>query len=141
MDAEYKSLAAMKNDSWIEHFKQTVGKPYIWGGDSELVVLKNKSGAPHQTTSKDLPLEVVSPVEQYTNMAKAEVSKSTPKYTPSSVGPKSSAGKGKKRKRKAPATKPGRKHKKKKSSPSTSSSGGKRGKNSKKRKKSGDIFG
>lgn len=144
MDAEYKSLAAIKNDSWIEHFKQTVGKPYIWGGEQELVLLKNKSGTPHHTTSKDLPLEVVSPVEQFTNMARAEVSKSAPKYKPTSVASKSSGGKGKKRKRKSVSGKKGpkkRKHSKEGPAASTASSGSKKRRSSKKRKRSGDIFG
>lgn len=93
-------MAAVNPEAWVDHFKQTVGKPYMWGADPALVTLKNKSGTPHTTTQKEVPLTVVSPVEQYDEMAKAVIDKGTPKYQAPSVAHKASKGKGRsKRKR------------------------------------------
>lgn len=158
MDAQYKSLATVNPDMWVEHFKQTVGKPFRWGSDNEMAVLKKKSGGT-ATSSKDLPLNVVSPVEQFANMAKAEAAdKGVPKYNAPSVEGKSSDSAGKRRKKKGKEKnkkeKKGRKKKKKNSAGKRTSSGSgggkqkkkshtkvKKGKKKKKEKSgTGDIF-
>lgn len=128
MESEFKSVEAVNPNAWVEHFKSTIGKPAAWGMGPKLVLLKKGSGQHKQTTSKDLPLNVVSPVEQYANMAQAEVDKTTPKYTAPSVASKTPAGEGKRKKRKR------KKGGEKKSSSAHRSGKGKR------RKTQGDIF-
>ena len=91
MDERYKSLAALKPDAWIKHFRSTVGKPSSWNDQPQLVIIKrSKEGDSASATSgsSDVPLNVVSPIEQYANMAQAEMDKKTPVYKPQSVSSK-----------------------------------------------------
>lgn len=129
MDSQFKSMATVNPDAWVEHFKRSIGKPFMWGSEPKLVLLKNKTGNATATASshKEMPLNVVSPVEQYANMAKADADKGVPKYTNPSVPSVKSGGEGKKKKR-------SRKRKKHSKSGKSSKSKGKR------RKKQGDIF-
>ena len=71
MADRYKSLAAMKPDAWITHFRSTVGKTETWKDPSKLVIIKRNRN--QQSSSSALPLNSISPVEQYTNMAQAEM--------------------------------------------------------------------
>lgn len=144
MDAQFKSVEAVNPEAWVEHFKSTVGKTAAWGGEPKLVLLKRGAGQSKQVTSKELPLNVVSPVEQYAQMAQAEVDKTTPKYAAPSVARKSASGEGggrrrKKRKRK---DKTGRKKKRAEGSGKRKSHSKRQGGSSGKRRKTqGDIFG
>ena len=105
MDERYKSLATLKPDAWVKHFRDTVGKPSTWDDQSRLVLIKHSKGdGGTKTASADLPLNVVSPVEQYTNMAQAEIDKKTPVYKPRSVSTSSSKKDHRGKKRKAPVT-------------------------------------
>lgn len=88
MDSEYRSVVSVRPDAWLEHFKQSVGKPYLWGQDPSLVVMKNKAGTRPAEVKKEMPLNVVSPIEQYGEMAKAELDKNSPKYRVPSVASK-----------------------------------------------------
>lgn len=104
MEDRYKSLAAVKSEPWIAHFKKTVGQPSLWTPEPRPVFI---SPAKKESASDkpNLPLTVVSPVEQYNHMAEAELAKSaktTQRPAAASVRarPPASA----QRKRKQPAT-------------------------------------
>lgn len=121
----------MNSNPWIEHFKRSVGKTYMWGDNPGLVVLKNKSGNGTVSASKELPVNVITPVEQVADMAKAEASgKTGAKYRAPSVAGKSSNGEGKKKRKKKKKSSKGKKSGKRKTS----------GKKTKKRKRGEDIF-
>lgn len=102
MDEGYRSLETVNPDAWVQHFKNSVGKPSLWYTDPQLVLLKsNNNKNVNANSSKQLPITVVSPAEQYDNMAQASVDKTTPSYKVSSVRGKSSGRtQAKKRKRK-----------------------------------------
>lgn len=115
MDSQFKSTAVMNPQPWIEHFKRSVGKPIPWGKRSNLVLLKSSSPSGDRTVgASNLTLNVVSPTEQFTEMAKAHIDKNTPKYDAHSVashsgggkgGSDGRSGKGKKRKRRSESRK------------------------------------
>jgi len=81
MEERYKSLAAMKSEPWIAHFKKTVGQPSLWGPASRPVVIRpTKKNSPGESAASgggkvNMPLNVVSPIEQYSEMAEAEMHK------------------------------------------------------------------
>ena len=76
MEERYKSLAAMKPEPWIDHFKKTVGQSSQWSRQPRPVVIDRKAKDSTKANSNDLPLTVVSPLEQYNEMAAAEPPKS-----------------------------------------------------------------
>ena len=80
MEERYKSLAAMKSEPWIEHFKKTVGQSSQWGRLPRPIVIERKAKDTVKANNTDLPLTVVSPIEQYNEMAAAEVT-NPPKTT------------------------------------------------------------
>ena len=69
-----------------------------------MVIKHSKGDRGAKTASADLPLNVVSPIEQYANMAQAEMDKKTPAYKPLSVSTSSSKKDHRGKKRKTPAT-------------------------------------
>ena len=85
MEERYKSLAAMKSEPWIEHFKKTVGQSSQWNRRPSPVVIERKAKDTTKANNTDLPLTVVSPLEQYNEMAAAEVTK-PPKTTVETQG-------------------------------------------------------
>ena len=104
MATQYKSLETVTPQAWVEHFKSTVGKTSLWNEKPKMVVLRHPTGAKKPLSSDSLPLNIVSPVEQYANMAQTGMTKSDPRYTAPSVSgkPSKSGGRssGHKRKRK-----------------------------------------
>jgi hypothetical protein len=91
MASNFKSLAAVKPDAWVQYFRNNVGRTTTWSQSPRLVVIKKERGgrpAADSTGSarEELPLNVVSPVEKYTSMAKAEMkrvdsARLTPKHS------------------------------------------------------------
>ena len=86
MAERYKSLAAMKAEPWIEHFQKTAGQTSLWSKKPMAVVIKPGKAARGEGQSVDgssqsrgeqngqnLPLKVVSPIEQSNEMAHAEL--------------------------------------------------------------------
>ena len=104
MEERYKSLAAMKSEPWIDHFKKTVGQPTLWSTTPKPVVIvqsKKSNSLRNDTTSdteSNMPLTVVSPIEQYSEMAEADINETTQRAKNTSVT--SRPGKGKQQKRK-----------------------------------------
>ena len=75
MEERYKSLAAMKAEPWIEHFRKTVGDTTLWSNRPRPIVIKRgKEGdSGGNKNNENLPLTVVSPIEQSNDMAQAQV--------------------------------------------------------------------
>lgn len=78
MEARYKSLAGMDASPWIEHFTKTAGKTDILSSRPRAIVVetKSKSRDSHGKAVKNndnLPLTIVSPVGQSTEMAQADL--------------------------------------------------------------------
>lgn len=76
MEDKYRSLAVMKAAPWISHFKNSVGKPSNWSLGNRVIVIKGSKVGSGPEAKQNMPLNVVSPVEQYSQMAKAEMSAS-----------------------------------------------------------------
>jgi len=87
----------MKSEPWIEHFKKTVGQPTVWGTPPRPVVIsapdKKKPPGGQDSARANMPLTVVSPMEQYNEMAEAELNKpaSQPSHQPLTARPRVSA--------------------------------------------------
>jgi len=78
MEARYKSLAGMDAAPWIEHFTKTAGNTDILSARPRAIVLetKSKSRDDHGKAVKpndNLPITIVSPVGQSTEMAQADL--------------------------------------------------------------------
>ena len=99
MDERYKSLAALKPDAWIKHFRRTVGKPESWNERNKLVIIERSKDDSKNPSASDIPLNSVSPVEQYTNMAQAEMTQKASDYNLSSLSSRPSQRVHRKRKR------------------------------------------
>ena len=74
MEDKYRSLAVMKAAPWITHFKNSVGKSSSWTSGNRVIVIKGNKVGSGPEAKQNMPLNVVSPVEQYSQMAKAEMS-------------------------------------------------------------------
>ena len=85
MDTLYKSAATMSSQPWVDHFKHTVGKSAPFTTKTKMVLLKRNPLKGEVVNTKSLPLTVVSPTEQFAEMAQAAIDKNTPKYKVSSV--------------------------------------------------------
>ena len=85
MEGLYKSAVAMSTQPWIEHFKHSVGKSAPWRTKSKMVLLRRNAMGAKAANTKSLPLNVVSPTEQFAEMAQASINKSTPTYKAPSV--------------------------------------------------------
>ena len=94
MESLYKSAVAMSTQPWVEHFKHSVGKSAPWRTKSKMVLLKRNALNAKAANTKTLPLNVVSPTEQFAEMAQASVNKNTPKYKAPSVAAHTSRGEG-----------------------------------------------
>lgn len=120
MEERYKSLASVRPEAWISHFRSTVGKPTKWNEGPKLRLVKPNSpssgggGGSGGRASSDLPLNVVSPIEQYSEMAQATVSKTGPKYNAPSVSGRQRRGKHSAKRRAKSKSKEGDRLKKKK---------------------------
>lgn len=78
MDSRYKSLAAMDAGPWIAHFTKTAGMTSILSSRPKPVVLEKQSkghssGDRAASANEQLPLTIVSPVGQSTEMAQANL--------------------------------------------------------------------
>jgi len=78
MEARYKSLAGMDAAPWIEHFKKTAGNTDILSSRPRAVVVETKSKSRDSQSrgvkvNDNLPLTIVSPVGQSTEMAQADL--------------------------------------------------------------------
>ena len=80
MEERYKSLVAMKAEPWIDHFQKTAGHTSVWSKKPQPIVIKqgknkNTSAASgdDKKNQENLPLTVVSPIEQSNEMAQAEL--------------------------------------------------------------------
>lgn len=78
MEGRYKSLAAMDASPWIAHFTKTAGDTQVLSSRPRPIVVEKKymSHGKGQQTSKDadnMPLTIVSPVGQSTEMAQADL--------------------------------------------------------------------
>ena len=87
MEERYKSLAAMKPEPWIAHFKKTVGQPTLWSAKPHPVVIAQtkKSNESGSDAEPNMPLTVVSPIEQYSEMAEADMNETTHRTPKASV--------------------------------------------------------
>ena len=94
METPYKSATAMSSQPWVEHFKHTAGKSEPWTNKSKLVLLKRNTLGGKPVNTKSMPLNVVSPTEQFAEMAQASIDKNTPKYKSPSVAAHTSKGRG-----------------------------------------------
>lgn len=73
-------METVNPNAWVEHFKHSVGRPTLWhNGESKMVLIKKPNTA-KPVSSTGLPLNIVTPVEQYDRMARANVDKNGPKY-------------------------------------------------------------
>lgn len=100
MEGRYKSLAAMDASPWIAHFTKTAGDTEILSSKPKPVVVdkkysekdKSKGSGGKQTsgTSDSMPLTIVSPVGQSTEMAQADLNMERDKNT--DIGPPASLG-------------------------------------------------
>ena len=132
MEGLYKSAVAMSTQPWIEHFKHSVGKSAPWRTKSKMVLLRRNAMGAKAANTKSLPLNVVSPTEQFAEMAQASINKNTPTYKAPSVAThtsrevggararRSSKGKKKKDNRKSEERHRKKSHKEKKKSKSKS---------------------
>ena len=84
----------MNTQPWIDHFKHTVGKSAPWSTKSKMVLLKRGGLGDKPVNTESLPLKVVSPTEQFAEMAQASIDKNTPKYVSPSVASHTSKGAG-----------------------------------------------
>ena len=84
----------MNTQPWIDHFKHTVGKSTPWSIKSKMVLLRRGGLRDKPVNTESLPLKVVSPTEQFAEMAKASIDKNTPKYVSPSVASHTSRGAG-----------------------------------------------
>ena len=84
----------MNTQPWIDHFKHTVGKSTPWSTKSKMVLLRRGGLGDKPVNTESLPLKVVSPTEQFAEMAKASIDKNTPKYVSPSVASHTSRGAG-----------------------------------------------
>jgi len=78
MDRRYKSLAAMDAEPWIAHFTKTAGMTSILSSRPKPVVIEklskgHSSGDRAASANEALPLTIVSPVGQSTEMAQADL--------------------------------------------------------------------
>jgi len=78
MEGRYKSLAAMDASPWIAHFTKTAGDTQVLSSRPRPIVVEKKymTNSNGQQTSKDtdnMPLTIVSPVGQSTEMAQADL--------------------------------------------------------------------
>jgi hypothetical protein len=84
MEERYKSLTAMKAEPWIAHFQKTVGRTRPWSNKPRAIVIESSENRSRKGTGSDdedgskknhenLPLTVVSPIEQSNEMAQAEL--------------------------------------------------------------------
>lgn len=80
MEVRYRSLAAMDPAPWIEHFTKTAGETDILSSRPQPVVLKKKDkkntgDSRHMLPQGNgtLPLTIVSPVGQSSQMAQADL--------------------------------------------------------------------
>lgn len=100
MEGRYKSLAAMDASPWIEHFTKTAGDTQILSSKPKPVVVdkkyrgksnsKSSSDKQASNTSDSMPLTIVSPVGQSTEMAQADLKMERDKNT--DIGPPASLG-------------------------------------------------
>ena len=84
MEERYKSLIAMNAEPWIDHFQKTAGHTSLWTSKPMAIVIKpsNKNKNTEDTgAGENLPLTVVSPVEQSNEMAQAELASNSNKRT------------------------------------------------------------
>ena len=136
----------MSTQPWVEHFKHSVGKSAPWRTKSKMVLLKRSALGSKAANTKTLPLNVVSPTEQFAEMAQASINKNTPTYKAPSVASHTGRGVGgvrtkrsrrkKKKDKRKSEERPGKKrHKEKKKSKSKSKS--KSGSSEKKSKRRG----
>jgi hypothetical protein len=77
MEEGYRSVNAMKPEPWIEHFRSTVGKSSTWSEKPRPIFLKQNRKNSGGDSARNLPLTVVSPIEQSTAMATAELINNT----------------------------------------------------------------
>ena len=89
----------MSTQPWVDHFKSSVGRSSPWSTKSKMVLLKRGGLNGNPVNTKTLPLNVVSPTEQFAEMAQASIDKNTPKYKSPSVASHTSRGEGGKRSR------------------------------------------
>ena len=75
----------MSTQPWVEHFKHSVGKSAPWRTKSKMVLLRRNALGGKAANTKSLPLNVVSPTEQFAEMAQASINKNTPTYKAPSV--------------------------------------------------------
>ena len=75
----------MSSQPWVDHFKSSVGRSSPWSTKSKMVLLKRGGLNSAAVNTRSLPLNVVSPTEQFAEMAQASIDKNTPKYASPSV--------------------------------------------------------
>ena len=65
----------MQSQPWITYFKQTVGAPLEFSSQTKPVIIKNSGNSKPLAAgqNKNLPIEVISPLEQTNNMAIAQI--------------------------------------------------------------------
>ena len=84
MEERYKSLIAMNAEPWIDHFRKKAGHTSLWTSKPMAIVIKpsNKNKNTEDTgAGENLPLTVVSPVEQSNEIAQAELASKSNKRT------------------------------------------------------------
>ena len=105
----------MSSQPWVDHFKHTAGKSSPWENKSKLVLLRRNTLGGKPVNTKSMPLNVISPTEQFAEMAQASIDKNTPKYESPSVAEHTSRGRGGgKRARRGKRTKKSKRGKKRK---------------------------
>lgn len=65
----------MKSEPWVRYFKKTVGSPTIFSSQPRPVVIKNSENSKPAAAGQNnnLPIDVISPLEQSNNMAIAQM--------------------------------------------------------------------
>lgn len=63
----------MNSQPWLTYFKNSVGQPLIFSPQNSAVVINEKSKQPVSGQKSDLPIDVISPLEQNNRMAIAEM--------------------------------------------------------------------